>query len=211
MDSTSPLTASNSLPLPPMPMRGTRDPAPNSEDFRAMLEMEGVKPPKSAAEAQITAAQIASKANVNAGVKRDPVLSGMQPHTPTPVATTPGKFFDLRQGPGAAKAYSGAPIANTVAALRATSKFAPGSVRDPSLSQSVPAVAESIKRIPLPDEVSEDGNDIAATMTVPKAVEAYSYGLRATTDTKNNKVPAWFDDAVESNLEKLQALKSASK
>ena len=211
MDSTSPLTSSSSMPLPPLPMRGTRDAAPNTEDFRAMLEMEGVKAPKNAAEAQITAAQIASKANVNAAVKRDPVLSGMEQRAPQQVATTPGKFFDLRQGPGAAKAYSGAPVPNTVAALRATSQFAPGPVRDPNLSQSVPAVGVSIKRIPLPDEVSEDGDALATTMTAPKAVEAYSYALRAATDTKTTKVPAWFDDAVQHNLEKLEALKAAPK
>ena len=211
MDSTSPLTASSSMPLPPLPMRGTRDAAPNPEDFKAMLEMEGVKAPKSAAEAQITAAQIASKANVNARAKRDPVLSGMEQPAQQQVETTPDKFFNLRQDPHAAKMYSGAPVANTVAALRATNKFAPGSVRNPALSQSVPAVAESIKRIPLPDEVSEDGSDLATTMTLPKAVEAYSYGLRAATDSKSSKMPAWFDSAVQTNLDKLDALKAAAK
>ncbi len=202
MDNTSPLTASSSIPLPPMPQRGTRDPAPSSGDFRAMLEMEGVRPPKTAAEAQITAAQIASKANVNAGVKRDHVWTGMDTTAPAAPAVASDRFMPLRQGPGAARTFSSSPSgsANTVEALRATTKFAPGPVVNPNLKQAVPAVAETIKRTA--------GNAEPVKAAAPKAVEAYAFGLRAASENKPSDVPPWFDGAVQNALDKYDAMKA---
>lgn len=201
MDNTSPLTASSSIPLPPMPQRGTRDAAPSSQDFRAMLEMEGVRAPKTAAEAQITAAQIASKANVNAGVKRDHVWTGMDTTTPAAPPVASDRFMPLRQGPGAARTFSSSPngSANTVEALRATTKFAPGPVVNPNLKQAVPAVAETIKRTAGKAEPIE---------AAPKAVEAYTYGLRAASENKPGDVPPWFDGAVQNALDKYDAMKA---
>ena len=80
METTSAASAA-SIPLPPLPARGTRAPLPRGDDFKSLLATQGIAAPESGkpsdAEARIMAAQIASKANVNAGVKREPVLAGI--------------------------------------------------------------------------------------------------------------------------------------
>ena len=171
-----------------------------------MLEMEGVRAPKTAAEARITAAQIASKANVNAGVKRDHVWNGMDTTPPAAPAVAPDRFLPLRQGPSAARIFNSpsSGSADTVQALRATSKFAPGPVNNSNVAQAV--VARSIQRT-TPDA---DGADAVATATAPAAVEAYTFGLRAAAETKATDVPPWFNDAVKNALDKYDAMKASA-
>jgi hypothetical protein len=176
MDKSSPLTTAAPLSvLPPAPARGAGAPEVSTEDFRAMLATQGVKAPAgavpTAAEAQIEAAQIAAKAHVNMGVSRQPVLSGKAPQPATTVAPTPGRFMPLREGPAAARAFTApAPTgaANTLAGLRATTKFAPGPT-GPLSPMKPMAKPAAVPPPPVPE-----------TPTVPpNAVDAYTYGLRA--------------------------------
>jgi hypothetical protein len=208
MDLTSPLTSSMpSIPLPPVAQRGSRDPAPSAQDFRSMLETEGVRPPKTAAEAKITAAQIADKAGVNARVKRDHVWTGMYTTPAAAPAVTPDRFMPLRQGPTAARVFnssSGGGSAASVETLRATTKFAPGSVSN--ATQAVPAVAQSIKRTAAKAETET----AVATASPPAAVEAYTYGLRAAAGDKTGDVPPWFSSEMQNALDKYDAMKTAA-
>ena len=219
MDSTSPLTASNSLPLPPMPMRGTRDAAPSADDFTALLSQEGLKAPRSPAEAQITAAQIASKAGVNARAKREPVLAGMQHPVSNAAAANetpalpgqPGRFMPLRGGPAGARAFTTpaqqSSPSNSLAGMRAVRKFAPGPVINPSLAQAVPAVART-----LPDAIAMHTNTSAPAISAAKAAEAYNYGLQTAKPAQSSapaEPPAWFGDAMQNGLEKYDAMKAA--
>jgi hypothetical protein len=50
-----------------------------------------------------------------------------------------------------------------------------------------------------------------ATTAAPKAVEAYTYGLRAAAENKPGQVPSWFDSAVQNGLDKYDALNKADK
>lgn len=206
MDKSSPLSSSAPLAiLPPQPAQGPS--ATPNQDFREMLATQGIKAPAgavpTAAEAQIEAAQIAAKANVNMGVKRQPVLSGMQTTAAPTVSATEGRFLPLRQGPSAARAFTGTSPggpATSVETLRATTKFAPGPVNAPS--RAIPATARPV--IAKPDETP-------GAVAPPKAVEAYTYGLRAASDAKSARVPAWFDGAVQNALDKYDALNKANK
>jgi len=183
MDKSSPLTAAAPLSvLPPAPARGANAPDVSNEDFRAMLGTQGIKAPAgaipTAAEAQIEAAQIAAKAHVNVGVARQPVLTGKQPQPAAAIVQTPGRFMPLREGPAAARAFTAPPTsngaANTLAGLRATTKFAPGPTgplspmkpfaKPPAVPPSAPKVAET---------------QVTPPTAPPSAVEAYTYGLRA--------------------------------
>jgi len=213
MDKPSPLTSSSApmAVLPPHAAQGANAPTVNTQDFRALLATQGVKPPAGAvpttAEAQIEAAQIAAKANVNMGVKRGPVLTGMQqPQTPAVPAPTTERFMPLRQGPSAARTYtgsvSGAPT-TSVETLRATSKFAPGPVASPV--KTVPALAR-----PKTDAVPQAAPQVTPAETTPlRAVEAYTYGLKAAAEQKPSEIPAWFDDAVQNAFEKYDAMNKA--
>ncbi len=211
MDNTSPLTASMpSVPLPPRPQLGTRDPAPSAQDFRSMLETEGVRPPKTAAEAKITAAQIADKAGVNARVTRDHVWNGMDTTPAAAPAVAPDRFLPLRQGPSAARIYnspSGTGAATSVETLRATAKFAPGPVNTAGLAQAAPAVAQSIKRTAAKTDAEAEA---ATTADEPPAVEAYNFGLRAAADNKPGSVPPWFSSAMQNGLDKYAAMKASA-
>lgn len=220
MENTSALTSSASIPLPPMPARGARGPVPNSGDFREMLATQGVQAPASGVptetEARIAAAQIASKANVNAGVKRGRVLTGMDTAAPATPAVAPDRFLPLRQGPGAARNFTSSSngSTNTVEALRATTKFAPGPVVNPNLTQAVPAVAKTIKRTAAEMALAESATS-PASVALPKAVEAYTYGLRAASERKAGQgkpgeVPPWFGGALENALDKYDAMKAAT-
>ncbi|MBY0511672.1 MAG: hypothetical protein K2P94_16160 [Rhodospirillaceae bacterium] len=182
MDKSSPLTTTAPLPVPPpAPARGAHAPEVGAEDFRAMLATQGVKAPAgaipTAAEAQIEAAQIAAKAHVNIGVARQPVLTGRQPQPTAIVAPAPGRFMPLREGPAAARAFTApAPTgaANTLAGLRATTKFAPGptgplSPMKPTAKTA--AAPPSAPHVPM--------TQTAPPAVPPHAVDAYTYGLRA--------------------------------
>lgn len=198
MDTTTPLIAAPAYPLPPLPQRGTREAAPTDQDFRTLMAQQGLAIPKTADEARVAAAQIAGKAEVRAGVARGPVLAGMDTTPPAPVQTPPGRFLDLRQGKSAARLYSGAAhSAASTDSVRAARKFAPRTMGNPDLKDAVPIVANSVKKMPA---------DVAA---VPKAHEAYAYGLRAAAKDKPAEVPPWFGDAMQDALEKYDALKSA--
>jgi len=211
METTSAASAA-SIPLPPLPARGTRAPLPSGGDFKRLLATQGINAPEQGtpndAEARIMAAQIASKANVNAGVKREPVLAGMNT-AQAPVAA-PQRFMPLRQGPGAARTFTGSNSgsANTVEALRATTKFAPGPVA--TTVRSAPVVAQTIKRTLVNDQAQEPASPVATV----RATEAYHFGLRAAsqsqaTDTQAAAdVPPWFNNAMENALEKYSAMKA---
>lgn len=214
MDKSSPLTA-GAAPLailPPQPAQSAGGPAAANQDFREMLATQGIKAPAgavpTAAEAQIEAAQIAAKANVNMGVKRQPVLTGMQqPQPATVIAPNPGRFLPLRQGPSAARVYTG-PVGTptaSVESLRATAKFAPGPVVN--TVKTVPALART---------TNTDVEETPAQTTPPSAVEAYTYGLRAASENKMgtnapSQVPPWFDGAVQNALDKYAALNKVEK
>lgn len=178
-----------------------------------MLATQGVKPPSgavpTATEAQIEAAQIAGKANVRTSVKTERVLTGMAPPVVAPAPSTPpgmpGRFMSLRQGPGAARNFT-APspegvAANTVEGLRATTKFAPGPVGNPILQKVVPAVARTQAA-----KAAAETQDPVANTAAPKAVEAYTYGLRAASQNKAGQVPDWFGGAMKNGLDKYDAL-----
>ena len=224
MDTLSPLSAPPSL--PPMPAQGNRASGVNSLPFKDMLAAQGIQSPisgslPSEAEAKISAAQIASKANVHAALKREPVLAGMAT-TPPPVVPATGRFMPLRQGPGAARNFLAttpqAAAANSVQGLRATTKFAPGPLANPNLAKAVPAVARSLKS-PSPAPVAP-ARDSAMHVSAPQAAEVYAFGLRATTaaisgdpdagQTQGGQIPPWFDSALQSGLEKYQAMKKTS-
>ena len=206
METTSAASAA-SIPLPPLPARGTRAPLPRGDDFKSLLATQGIAAPESGkpsdAEARIVAAQIASKANVNAGVKREPVLAGMNT-AQAPVAA-PQRFKPLRQGPGAARTFaeSSSGSANTVEALRATTKFAPGPVA--TTVRSAPVVALAIKRA----QTNEDIQGPASPVATVKATEAYRFGLRAASQSQAADVPPWFNNAMENAIQKYEAMKSA--
>jgi len=218
MDKPSPLTSSSApmAVLPPHAARGANAPAVNTQDFRALLATQGVKPPAgdvpTTAEAQIEAAQIAAKANVNMGVKRGPVLTGMQqPQTPAVPAPTTERFMPLRQGPSAARTYtgsvSGAPT-TSVETLRATSKFAPGPVAGPV--KTVPALARPKADTAAQAMTQTTTAQVITPETTPlRAVEAYTYGLKAATEQTPAEIPAWFDDAVQNAFEKYDAMNKA--
>jgi len=231
MDNYAPLSpaAPEALPLAPLAPRGARAAAPDAESFKQLLASQGVKIPASVesgvaagamseAEARVTAAQIASKAGVNAGVKRDRVVAGMDTNRPT-VAAQPGRFMQLRQGPSAARLYNGPTTAvdaasTSLAGLRATQKFAPGPMGVQQFTP--PVVATSIKRGPVVDTATAAAPEtVAATPTVsaPKAVEAYAYGLEASAgDAARGKhageVPVWFQGAMQDALNKYDAMKA---
>jgi hypothetical protein len=215
MDESSPLTAAKPLSvLPPAPARGTNAPPVSQEDFRAMLATQGVKAPAGAvpttAEAQIEAAQIAAKAHVKMGVTRDPVLSGKQPQPATAVVPTEGRFMPLREGKSAARTFS-APsntAINTLPGLRATTKFAPGPSTMATTAKAAPRPAEHAAE---PAANPASPAQPAAPSVPPNAVEAYSYGLRAASQTKPGDVPSWFGDAMQQGLEKYDALNKANK
>jgi hypothetical protein len=227
MDKSSPLIDAGGPMglLPPQPAQKKGAPA-NAQDFREMLATQGVSAPKggvpTGAEAQIEAAQIAGKANVAMGVKRGPVLSGMQqPQSPTVVAPAGERFLPLRQGPSAARIYNGlpqAPMASSVDELRATTKFATGRTPSAALKTS-PVLTRTTPRgsDPALEQAGEQAAaQIAGTTAAPKAVEAYNYGLRAASENtmgekKQNLVPSWFDSAVEKGLDKYNALNSTDK
>jgi len=142
-----------------------------------------------AAEAQITAAQIASQANVLGPLKRDPIVPGAgmntQPTAPV-VQPVPGKFFPLHRGaPVVAQGQttpSRAIAPATVESLRATSKFAPGAVAThTSAAQRFMAPA----------------TPITPTAPLPKSGA-----------TPAQDMPPWFNQAMQ-NLDKYDALKKA--
>jgi hypothetical protein len=220
MDKSSPLTASAPLSvLPPAPARGANAPEVSTEEFRNMLATQGVKAPAgavpTAAEAQIEAAQIAAKAHVNMGVSRQPVLSGKAPQPANVVAPTPGRFMSLREGPGAARAFTGptAPGAtNTLAGLRATTKFAPGPTSALPTMKPIAKPAAHPAAVPTPVPKAVDMPAQATPSVAPaNAVEAYTYGLRAASQNKSGDVPSWFGDAMQQGLEKYDALKTDKK
>ncbi len=213
MDSLSPLSGAPQIPLPPMPARGAKAVAPSAEEFRQMLATQGLPVPATAgapseAEARITAAQIAGKANVNAGLKRGRVMAGMSGPPQLPPTAPAGRFMPLRQGPQAARVFTAPPAqnaTNSIAGLRATTKFAPGPVGSPNLAQAVPAVAHSLKRTPT------DTAPSAAETTVPEAGALHSYGVEAAARRKsgvNRELPPWFEGAVTSAMDKYQTKRS---
>jgi hypothetical protein len=218
MDKSSPLTASGPLSvLPPAPARGANAPEASTEEFRNMLATQGVKAPAgavpTAAEAQIEAAQIAAKAHVNMGVSRQPVLSGKTPQSATTIAPNPGRFMPLREGPAAARVFT-APAsngaANTLAGLRATTKFAPGPT-SPLAVKPTARGAAAPPPAPVPI-ISETPTAVTAPVTPPpSAVEAYTYGLRAAAQKKPSDVPPWFGDAMQQGLDKYDALNKTDK
>ena len=198
MDTTTPLISAPAYPLAPSPQHGVRDAAPSDQDFRTMMAQQGLQIPKNADEARITAAQIAGKAEVRAGVSRAPVLTGMDTTPPAPIQTQPGRFMDLRQGKSAARLYSGPTYSGvSVDSLKAARKFSPRMLTNPDLKDAVPAVANSVKKM---------AADVAQ---LPKAHEAYAYGLRAASKDKPAEVPPWFGEAMQDALGKYDALKSA--
>lgn len=206
MDTTSPLLGANSFPLPPLPMRGTRDGAVKQEDFKALLAQEGLDAPKNAAEATVTAAQIAAKAHVNLRATRTPQLSGKPPAAPAVPAPQAGRFMPLREGPAAARAFvdpagQGA-VSNSLAGLRAGHKFAPGPVGRTSLSQAVPAVARTTNDAKASGKIDR--------MTAAKAAEAYAFGKEAAkaAPAPGQIVPDWFTGAMGNGLDKLEALRA---
>lgn len=149
---------------------------------------------------------IAAKANVNAGVKRDRVLAGMNTAAAPVPAVVPGRFMPLRQNATTARALT-PPVsqnaANTVAGLRATTKFAPGPLTNPNLAHAVPAAGQALKRAPAAGD---------AGVSSLKASELYSYGLRAASEIKlgvNREPPAWFEGAVNNAMDKYQGMKAA--
>jgi len=211
-DSAASALSSSQIPLPPLPARGTGAALPSRDDFKRLLATQGIDAPESGTlndtQARIMAAQIAGKANVNAGVKRQPVVAGMNT-AQAPIAA-PQRFMPLRQGPGAARTFSASEngSTNTVEALRATSKFAPGPVT--TTVQSAPVVAQAIKRAQENGEVQQATTAVSAV----KATEAYSFGLRAASQSQAEKaaagdVPPWFSNAMESAIDKYQAMKTA--
>jgi hypothetical protein len=198
MDTTTPLILAPAYPLAPLPQRGTRDAAPSDQDFRALMAQQGLQIPKTADDARVTAAQIAGKAEVRAGVARGRVVAGMDTTPAARIQAEPGRFMPLRQGKSAARLYSGPSYsAATAESVRATQKFAPRTLANPDLKEAVPAVAKSLKRAP---------RDVAEA---PKAHEAYAYGLRAASKDKPGDVPPWFGDAMQDAHDKYKALKSA--
>ncbi len=210
MDQTAPLASSSEIPLPPLPQRGTRSPAPTSADFRELLASQGVKPPAdgkpmSETEARIAAAQIASKANVNASVKRDRQWSGMTqaPAAPVPAAAAnSGRFLPLHAGPSAARLYTtpAVPAGETVTSLRAATKFAPGPVASPIAKNNTPAVAAAVKRA--------QENGVEPRVAVPEGADAYAYGLHAAAAGKQNQLPPWFSGAMSDAMDKYDSLKA---
>ena len=211
MDTTTPLLGApllgtNSFPLPPLPLRGTRDGAVSPEDFKALLAQEGLDAPNSAAETAITAAQIAAKAHVNLRAQREPVIPRIERDAPAAPAPTPGRFMPLREGPAAARAFVTPPgqsaIANSLSGLRSAHKFAPGSVRKTHLAQSVPAVARTV--------ADAKASGLTERMAAKKVAEAYAFGT-ATPNAAAAPVqdpPEWFADAMQNGLEKLEAMKA---
>lgn len=192
---TNSILSAPQIPLPPMPARGSRDTQPSDADFRTMLASQGIAPPKNGAvptadEARIAAAQIAAKANVNAGVKRGTVLPSAQ--APAPVVTAPPeRFMPLRAGPSAARVYSGPAIqhAATTTTLRAITRFPTGTPTQATLAPSS-AVARS-----------------APAVSAPQAIEAYNYGLNAV-NKSSGEIPAWFGDAYSKAMDKYDAMKA---
>jgi hypothetical protein len=222
MDKSSPLTAATPLSvLPPAPARGANAPEVSTEEFRNMLATQGVKAPAgavpTAAEAQIEAAQIAAKAHVNMGVSRQPMLTGKAPPPVTTIAPNTARFMPLREGPAAARAFT-APTtptsaANTLAGLRATTKFAPGPTGPlPPMMPVAKSVAKP-KAVPSPaPHVVETPTQTPTPPAVPpSAVEAYTYGLRAAWQNKPGDVPPWFGDAMQQGLDKYDALNKTDK
>jgi hypothetical protein len=226
MESYAPLSpaAAEALPLAPLAPRGARAAAPDAESFKQLLASQGVKIPggvdaggaMSEAEARVTAAQIASKAGVNAGVKRDRVIAGMETDRPA-VAAQPGRFMPLRQGPGAARIYNGPATAvetasTSLAGLRATQKFSPGPTGVHRFTP--PVVANAMKRPLLNGGTVNDMNaSIQPSVSAPKAAEAYAYGLEATAGDAARgqhagEVPPWFQGAMQDALNKYDAMKA---
>lgn len=226
MDSYAPLSPAtpDALPLAPLAPRGARTAAPDAESFKQLLASQGVKipgnieagGPMSEAEARVTAAQIASKAGVNAGVKRDRVVAGMETDRPA-VAAQPGRFMALRQGPGAARIYNGPTTSveaasTSLAGLKATQKFAPGPTGVQRFTP--PVVANAIKHGPTDASSVNSGESSARpSVSAPKAAEAYAYGLEAAAgDVARGKhageVPPWFQGAMQNALNKYDALKA---
>jgi hypothetical protein len=209
-------SAVSSTSLPPLPQHGARAPAVTNEDFRALMASQGLQAPASGtpteAEARIAAAQIAAKANVRTAVKHGRVLAGMDT---TPAATVapaaPGRFMPLRQGPAAARAFTapGSPgaTASTVESLRATSKFSTGPVADPNRPQAAAAIART-QKIAMEKAAAAAAHSAPVRVPAPKAIEAYTYGLRAAGQTRDAELPAWFDDAVQNGIDKYAAMKT---
>jgi len=197
--------------LPPMPARGAGAPLPTTEDFKALLASQGLKSSggvPSEDEARIAAAQIAAKAEVNARVKRDPVVAGMNTSAAAPISTPAGRFMPLRQGPSAARTFSGTNEQsgdNTLAGLRATSKFPPGPVRPTIFPASVPAAGHAA-----PAQSASKAETAAPAVSAPKVVEAYNFGLRNAGKSERaatQEVPEWFGGAMEAGLQKYEAMK----
>jgi len=213
---TTATSAAAAIPLPPLAARGVNAPLPSSDDFKRLLATQGISAPESGtpsdAEARIMAAQIAGKANVHAGVKRDRVVAGM--NTQTAPIPAPQRFMPLRQGPSAARAFTASPSgsANTVEALRATSKFAPGPVS--TTVRAVPAVAQAVKRAPVQLPPALQAQE-AAAVPAPGDAEVYRYGLRTASRSQAGEAPAgepplWFGSAMENALKKYEAMKAAT-
>ncbi len=205
MDTTSPLIGANPFPLAPLPMHGAKE-GVSQEDFKALLAQEGIDAPKNAAEAQVTAAQIAAKAHVNLRATREPIMPRVErAHAPSPLPT-PGRFMALREGPAAARAFVTPPgqgaIANSLSGLRTAHKYEPGSMSKAHLSQAVPAVARTITDAKV--------TGLAERMVAKKAAQAYAAG--ATTQmlapTTTRDPPEWFAGAMQDGLEKYEAMKA---
>ena len=213
MDSLVSLSSAPPVPLAPHPARGANRAQPDAEELRQLLASQGLQSlasggAPSETEARIAAAQIASKANVNAGVKRDRVLAGMDTAAMPAPAAIPGRFMPLRQNATTARVLT-PPVsqnaANTVAGLRATTKFAPGPLTNPNLAHAVPAAGQALKRAPAAAN---------ADVSPLRASELYSYGLRAASEIKlgaSREPPAWFEGAVTTAMDKYQGMKAAPK
>jgi hypothetical protein len=69
----------------------------------------------------------------------------------------------------------------------------------------VPALAR-----PKTDAVPQAAPQVTPAETTPlRAVEAYTYGLKAAAEQKPSEIPAWFDDAVQNAFEKYDAMNKA--
>jgi hypothetical protein len=199
----TPISPSSRPVLSHVPGQGAAAPALGVQTFKDMLQSQS-RPASptggvpSEAEAKITAAQIASQANVRTGLKHDPVVAGMNTAARPPIAAQPGRFIPLHEGPGGARNFT-APAQNTantsVESLRATSKFSPGPVNNAGLAKPAPVLARAQKIVP-PEAVPS-----------PPPAETFAYGLGAAGSGSPAQVPAWFDSAVQDALNKYDAMK----
>jgi hypothetical protein len=183
-----------------------------------VLSAQSQQPTPSQAEAFVQTAQIAAQANVFPSFKRgatglNNVSEADKANTEVKLAAAQAaaatgqmRFMSLRADADKPVAAGTRRDASTtsVSELRARTKFAPGS-RGPGGPQLSPATLAAATAAQTPERAAMRASSIPA----PSAVEAYNYGRQAAAGTKPAEVPAWFDQAMLSAIDKHKAMQSA--